>query len=617
MADLDAELLALAGDSSDDESPSTTQQNASSTSKVPGDIADMEGKGTSRPVKRRRTVRDDDEEEEGELSASTPRSQRSLPSASMSESESDTSPPPDDNQGPIFPHEKLFHSPEDRDKIMALPEIQREEILSERAQQVDRHNQDIALRRLLASREREEARASKKKRKVGSTDLEDRQRKSSRKKTTLGGRKFGERSDAIEAYKRQREERGKRDEQRRHDASSRKDKVNGSSSRADDDKDGSGESDVEWDESRRRSDSLPKYDPPAELRDFQRVRIGRSNFAQVCFYPGFEKHITNCYTRVSIGPHPKTGQPEYRVSLIKRFIEGRPYAIEGPNGRNFVTTQYALLAHGKAEKEFPFIACSDSPFTELEFNRYRQTMIVEDCKMPTKSMLDSKVIDINTLLNHEFTKEELEEKLRRQGTNDNKTLVYERIQLERRRHQALASKDEAALAECDAELARLTGPKLAFGTALVKPRSSEKSQQERLADLNLRNQKINTENVRKAQLAERKAAKIAAAAVARGEAVADRFARVKTRARTYYASDGGHLVPIKPEDTSDRSRAITPNTDGNTPKQTSTPSGSLTPSNSQASGPAFKPRKGIPVIRHRPTDEENIAALDLDIDIEI
>ena len=39
--------------------------------------------------------------------------------------------------------------------------------------------------------------------------------------------------------------------------------------------------------------------------------------------------------------------------------------IEGANGRTYVTDQYAVLAHGKAEREFPFIQCSDSPFTEV------------------------------------------------------------------------------------------------------------------------------------------------------------------------------------------------------------------------------------------------------------
>lgn len=197
---------------------------------------------------------------------------------------------------------------------MGMPEIQREQILSERAQQVDRHNQDLALRRLLASREREEARQAKKnKRKASMASLEDGQRKSSRQKTTLGGRKVGEASDAIEAYKRQREQKGKRDEQRRRDPV--KDQRSRTKEDISDD-DAEGDSEVEWDD-RDRSPSLPKDDPPAELRDIQRTRVGRSNFAQVCFYPGFDDAISGCYARVNIGPNRDTGLNEYRLCLIK------------------------------------------------------------------------------------------------------------------------------------------------------------------------------------------------------------------------------------------------------------------------------------------------------------
>lgn len=39
--------------------------------------------------------------------------------------------------------------------------------------------------------------------------------------------------------------------------------------------------------------------------------------------------------------------------------------MEAPNGRPFVTDQYAKMAHGNAIRDFPFIACSDSPFTEV------------------------------------------------------------------------------------------------------------------------------------------------------------------------------------------------------------------------------------------------------------
>ncbi|KAE8152234.1 plus-3-domain-containing protein [Aspergillus avenaceus] len=612
--DLDAELLALAGDDASDEeaSPPPNQKDASpsaSPSQSPEPSSTMGRKGTAKSTRRGRKPRKDDEED-GELSEAE--SHHSLNSASMVESESasesEGSDHGADDNGPIFPYDKLYYSAKDKEEIMEMPEIQREQILSDRAQQVDRHNQDLALRRLLASREREEARQAKKnKRKASMANLEDGQRKSSRQKTTLGGRKVGETSDAIEAYKRQREQKGKRDELRRREpaakdpsARSRDDRIS--------DEDAEGESDLEWDD-RDRSPSLPKDDPPAEIRDIQRARVGRSNFAQVCFYPGFDDAISGCYVRVNIGPNRETGQNEYRLCLIKRFTEGRPYSMEGPNGRSFMTKQYAVLAHGKAEREFPFIACSDSPFTETEFNRYRQTMTVEDCKMATKSLLAEKVVDINRLLNHKFTPEELTEKLRKQGSLDTKTMFFKRVEVEKKLKLAKAAGDDDEVESLEAELSSMTTPKPAFNNNSSKPRVDKRSEHERLLELNLRNQRLNTENVRRAQLEEKRASRKAAAAVARGEAQPNPFMRVRTHARTHYDANGNASAPQNDVN----SRDGTPATGSDTASKTNTPNGSNTPSNSQK-----KPSTGgIATIRHRNMDDENIAALDLELDIEI
>ncbi|KAE8143998.1 hypothetical protein BDV38DRAFT_289788 [Aspergillus pseudotamarii] len=610
--DLDAELLALAGDTSDEEASSPPRQKDASPSASPPHSPEgsstMGRKGTAKPVRRGRKSRKDDEED-GEVSAAE--SHNSLDSASMVESESASDSEGSDagaeDEGPIFPYDKLYYSSKDKEEIMAMPEIQREQILSERAQQVDRHNQDLALRRLLASREREEARQAKKnKRKASMANLEDGQRKSSRQKTTLGGRKVGETSDAIEAYKRQREQKGRRDELRRREPASKDHTVRSRDNRVSDE-DAEGESDAEWDD-RDRSPSLPKDDPPAELKDIQRARVGRTNFAQVCFYPGFDDAISGCYARVNIGPNRETGQNEYRLCLIKKFTEGRPYSMEGPNGRSFVTKQYAVLAHGKAEREFPFVACSDSPFTEAEFNRYRQTMAVEDCKIATKSTLAEKVVDINRLLNHKFTPEELTEKLRKQGSLDSKSTIFKRIETEKNLKLAKAAGDDAEVERLESEMASMNTPKLAFNANSSKPRADKPSEHERLLELNLRNQRLNTENVRRAQLEERKASRKAAAAVARGEAQPNPFMRVRTHARTHYDSNGNATAQSEAT-----SRDGTPATGSDTPSKVNTPNGSNTPSGSQK-----KPTKGgVATIRHRNMDDENIAALDLDLDIEI
>ncbi|KAJ6009140.1 hypothetical protein N7522_004156 [Penicillium canescens] len=604
--DLDAELLALAGDSEEETSPPPKSPAHSASSHADRDHspAAMGRKGTAKPVPRRarKPVKD---ESEGEVSETG--SRHSLQSAPMSESDSESEKSDqDDEDRPIFPYDKLYYSAQDKKDIMAMPEIQREETLSERAQQVDRHNQDLALRRLLASRSREEARAAKKaKRKAGSAGLDDSQRKSSRQKTTLGGRKVGETSGAIEAYKRQREQKGKRDELRRRDPTQSRRRSRSMGSEVSDE-DADAESDLELDDRVGRSPSLPKDDPPAELRDIQRARVGRSNFAQVCFYPGFESAMQGCYARVNIGPNAETGQNEYRMCLISGFAQGKPYAIEGSNGRPFVTDQYVKLAHGKAVKEFPFIACSDSPFTENEYNRYRKTLAAEDIKLATQGKLASKVTDINRLINHQFTKDELNQKLLRQGAFDQKWNILKRADIERDLKFAKANGNIEDAERLEKELDQILNPTLSWGTTLTKKEIDQKPMEaERVHQINIRNQKLNYENVRRAQIEERKAARKSAAAVARGEAAADPFMRVRTVAKTHHDVSG----PSQPVPITD----VTP-VDG--PKDTLKPSNGSSAVGTPSGITPKKSKSGF-MISHRNNDDENIAALDMDIDIEI
>ena len=212
---------------------------------------------------------------------------------------------PDDDEA-LFPLEGKFHSQKDKEEIMAMSEIQREAILAERAQQVERRTQDLHLRRMLKDRERDEARAEKK-RKATSADLEDSPRKSSRQKS--------KKNETLEMYNKERKERGKQRLRREIDLKKRNKTQNGPSDKSDDDADG--ESDVEWDSGAARAAMPEPEELPASLRDFERVRIGRTNFAKICFYPGFEDAIRGCFCRVSIGVDRTNGQNMYRMAQIK------------------------------------------------------------------------------------------------------------------------------------------------------------------------------------------------------------------------------------------------------------------------------------------------------------
>lgn len=226
--------------------------------------------------------------------------------------------------------------------------------------------------------------------------------------------------------------------------------------------------------------------------------------------------------------------------------------------------------------------------------------------MATRSMLLDKVADINRLLNHKFTNEELNEKLRKQGSLDTKMLLFKRMELEKKIKLAQAAGDDDEMEQLQKEMASMSTPKPATSNA-PKPRAEKASEHDRLLELNLRNQRLNYENVRRAQIEERKASRKAAAAVARGETTANPFLRVRTLAKTH------HDANSTPKSEDAESRDGTPATGSNTPSKTGTPNRSNTPSSSQTK----TTKGGVATIRHRNRDDENIAALDLDLDIEI
>lgn len=255
------------------------------------------------------------------------------------------------------------------------------------------------------------------------------------------------------------------------------------------------------------------------------------------------------------------------------------------------------------------------------------TVADEELTLPTKSYLISKIDDINNLLNHQFTEEEIQEKLTKSGVLKNRFASIERAAIAARRKTAVDRGDEAAIAKLDAELAALDGPKLAFGTSLrkapPKPMATPGlNQQERLALLNRANRKANTQDVRKAQHAERKAEALARKAVERGEAVQNPFARVKTRAKVHHDVNGDALaVPSSSRglddlfegNSRDISRSGTPLSVGESksPMPAGTPKRSGTPLN------GGEKISGLPRIGKRNMDDDVFAAMDFGIEIDI
>lgn len=288
-----------------------------------------------------------------------------------------------------------------------------------------------------------------------------------------------------------------------------------------------------------------------------------------------------------------------------------------------VTDQYCIAAHGKSSREWPFIACSDSPFTEQEWSRYQKVCQGEGVALPKRPALLNKADDINSLIKRDWNEHELADKLRRQSELRNKFDGTERKRLEKELERAKNLGQEAKAAQLQEQLDNLETPRLAFRTSLTPAKkngaeSSTPSQQERLAQLNAENRRRNAEAVRKAQLKERAKAREIEKKLERGEAVEeDTSRRLRTKAK--FVHDINDTGEKKPGGSQTASGASTPANGAGTPKLGAQKgsSSSLLPHLAKLQQQKAVDKNGIPTIHKPLMDDDIIGALDLDIDEDI
>jgi RNA polymerase-associated protein RTF1 len=197
----------------------------------------------------------------------------------------------------------------------------------------------------------------------------------------------------------------------------------------------------------------------------------------------------------------------------------------------------------------------------------------------------------------------------------NKYIPIERNRLNNLLKEAKSSGDEERVEQLRAELAALEGPTLAFNTSIhTTPKKvtgpPQLSQQDRLAMLNKENRRKNQEEVRQAQIKERRQAMATQAALARGEVVEeDHSRRHKTVAKFKHdVNDIGRKIE------SNRSGTNTPA--AGTPGLTATKDVTPLPHIARLQQ-SQTDKNGLPTFRRPLTDDDIIGSIDLGIEIDI
>lgn len=158
---------------------------------------------------------------------------------------------------------------------------------------------------------------------------------------------------------------------------------------------GSGSS-SEDDEPRRRVQYI------TERSELLRVKLSRHKLEKWCTMPFFERVVRGCFVRIGIGNHD--GRAVYRIAEIMDVVEtAKVYQLGGAR-----TNKGLKLRHGLAERVYRLEFVSNQDFSDSEFFKWKETMMLGGLVLPTTDEIEKKVKDIKEGLSYRPTEDDIE-----------------------------------------------------------------------------------------------------------------------------------------------------------------------------------------------------------------
>ncbi|CAL1710020.1 unnamed protein product [Somion occarium] len=391
----------------------------------------------------------------------------------------------DDGESNPYPLEGKYTDEADRERLLGLSEIEREDILAQRQEEMQRIKMRSQLDQMVKDQN-------------GRKDDNNISKTAKRQHTQRGATKEKTRKlDELKAKRKAKDERKRTDSPKRDRSSSPMDMETSE----EEDEDGQ-VSKLEEEEERLNKiygKDSPAEEEPIAIEDLEKVRISRDHLAKYCLSPWFEDYVKGAWVRYLIGMD-EAQQPIYRacevVNLGANLV--KPYKI---NDRTI--NQVLELKHGAAIKTWAMDKVSNSPFTSREFDRLVRVFDSEKIKLPSKRQIEKKAEQIHKFATQPMTESDINAMLARKhqlqaskltGT----ALTMERSRLSQARTLALRRHDQEEVQQIDAKLVELSEQQ-----ADSKPsRKQEESVEDILAKVNERNRRANAEAIRKAELRE-------------------------------------------------------------------------------------------------------------------
>lgn len=361
-------------------------------------------------------------------------------------------------------------------RLMELPEVEREEILSQRMEEMQRLQDKRNLDQMHRAQRGESDNVSKAAKRVHAV----------RGATKEKSRKL----DELKAKRRAKGEkkRARPDSPKRERSSSPMDMEMSD----EDDEDGqiSKLEQAEEREQRLLNKLQPDEDSLVAVEDLELCRITRDALCKHSKRTWFADYVKGGWVRYLIG-HDEEG-PVYRICEITGVgpATSKAYKID-----NEYFDQQIELKHGKAVKIFTLERVSNAPFTEREFGRLSNSHVSDKLKLPYKRNIEKKVSQMHKLVEQQITESDITAMLAKKQTLQptkissamstlERSKIIQELNLARKRYDTV-------------EIAKLEEKLKAFNE--TADMFAVKKEMDPLTLVNERNRLANNEGVRRAE----------------------------------------------------------------------------------------------------------------------
>lgn len=263
--------------------------------------------------------------------------------------------------------------------------------------------------------------------------------------------------------------------------------------------------------------------------ELNRIRLSRFKIERFIALPHFDRVVTNCFVRISIGNN--NNKPVYRVAEIVGVVETAKIYNLGKSRTN----KGFRLRQGNTDRVFRLEFLSNQDFSDSEFTKWKTVCASAAVELPTLDFVERKAKEIKEAIVYEFKDEDvhriIEEKNRFRKFPTNYAMK-KTVLMKEREAAVLRGEDERA-ADITSQIEELDER----ANELDKRRSSTISS---ISYINDRNRKRNVEEAEKAIMEEVRAS--------RGMKHDDPFTRRSTKPTMAFKAreSATELVPMLP-----------------------------------------------------------------------